>query len=91
MGFFYGRLGQRRAGVVLTGLSNNRFVQLDAFEGDRRQAESALMRAIDGINEKYGRDVVFLGSTGTEKEWLSRSTEKPPCYTTRWSDLLRVG
>jgi len=81
----------RRAGVVLTGLSNNRFLQLDAFEGDRRQAESALMQALDRINEKYGRDVVFLGSTGTEKEWLSRSTEKSPCYTTQWADLLRVG
>jgi DNA polymerase V len=81
----------RRAGVVFTGLSNSRFVQLDAFEGDRRRQESALMRALDAINTKYGRDTVFLGSSGTEREWLSRSTEKSPCYTTQWTDLLRVG
>ena len=80
----------RRAGIFLSGLNSNRFLQLDVFDGQNTDQHLALMDALDRINSRYGRDTVFIGAIGTERRWLSRSAQKPPSYTTRWSDLVSV-
>ena len=80
----------RRAGIFLSGLNNNRFLQLDIFDGQQAEQHLSLMEALDRINTRYGRDTIFIGAVGTERRWLSRSSQKPPSYTTQWSDLVSV-
>ena len=80
----------RRAGVFLSGLNRNRFLQLDIFDGQNTEKHRALMEALDAINARYGRDTIFIGAVGTERRWLSRSAIKPPSYTTQWSQLVSI-
>ena len=80
-----------RAGVFLWGLNKNKFHQMDLFDAQAAGKHLALMNALDGINAKYGRDTVFVGSIGVERDWLSRAADPSPYYTTRWKELVRVG
>ncbi len=48
------------------------------------------MGAIDGINQRYGRDRVRFAGTGLERGWKLKAEFHSPRYTTRWDELLRV-
>lgn len=49
-----------------------------------------LMGALDGLNRRYGRGTVLLGSTGLERDrrrWAMKQDRRTPQYTTRWEDM----
>ena len=50
----------------------------------------SLMRAMDAINRRYGRDRVRFAGTGLDRAWKLRAEFHSPRYTTRWDELLRV-
>ncbi|WP_353847712.1 DUF4113 domain-containing protein [Acidovorax sp.] len=46
--------------------------------------------ALDGLNRRYGRGTVLLGSTGLEgdrRRWSMKQERRTPQYTTRWEDM----
>ena len=79
-----------RAGVFLWGLNKNRFHQMDLFDAQNANKHLSLMKALDNINAKYGRDTIFVGSIGLERDWLSRAAAPSKFYTTRWEELAKV-
>ena len=64
-----------------------------AVEHERRQAR--LMRALDAVNDRFGRGTLTLGSAGLCQEpgrrWTMRQERRTPRYTTCWDELLTVG
>jgi len=44
----------------------------------------------DQLNQKYGRDTLFLGAQGIDKKWEMRRNMLTPQYTTKWLDLPKV-
>ena len=49
------------------------------------------MHALDALNKRFGRETVTYGVTGREKQgWGMKRDYHSPCFTTRWTDLLRV-
>ena len=51
---------------------------------------SALMTAMDALNQRYGPGVVQLASAvrqGKDRTWSMRQNLLTPQYTTRWSDM----
>ena len=48
------------------------------------------MYSIDKINAVMGRDYIRYGIQGFNRSWKLHQERLSPCYTTRWSDLLRV-
>ena len=51
---------------------------------------SALMRTVDAVNHRHGRDCLRLASAGigTEsRKWVMRQERRTPAYTTRWEDM----
>ena len=48
------------------------------------------MCAIDKINAVMGRDYIRYGAQGFDRRWELSQEKLSPCYTSRWSDLLRV-
>lgn len=65
----------------------------DAVAHERKQAR--LMRALDVVNDRFGRGTLMLGSAGLCKEagrrWTMRQERRTPRYTTCWDELLTVG
>ncbi|MCR9192835.1 MAG: Y-family DNA polymerase [Gammaproteobacteria bacterium] len=80
----------KKCGVLLEDFSDKREQQFDLFEeGDKRFSESkAIMKVMDNINHKYGKDTIHLAAEGVEKSWSMRATLKTKSYTTQWSDLV---
>jgi DNA polymerase V len=78
----------QKVGVLLSELMPACEQQSGLFV-DKGQAErrAQLNRTLDRINHKYGRDVMRLAASGTERVWSMRRSTLSPRYTTRWEDV----
>jgi DNA polymerase V len=79
----------KKVGVMLLDLSSEAVTQQSLFDpaGEQASQSAAIMAVLDGLNSRYGRDTLRLGSTGTEKRWKARADMCSPRFTTRWEDL----
>lgn len=81
----------KKAGVVLTDISNKNDVQLnfsvDSFLSHKEESER-IMESVDYINKKWGRDTVKLAAMGVEESLKMRQNRKSPRYTTSWEEML---
>ncbi|PJN44109.1 Y-family DNA polymerase [Vibrio parahaemolyticus] len=74
-----------KIGVGLLDLVDGRNEQPDLFNPEPNNDK--LMSVFDKLNDKYGRDTVFLGSQGTQKKWEMRRELLSPQYTTNWKHI----
>jgi DNA polymerase V len=81
----------RQAGVILSGLIDDSGQQYDLFSDRNHARDASLMRAMDGINHRYGRGKVRLGAEGFDPKWTMKQAWRSAKYTTRWNELKRVG
>jgi DNA polymerase V len=80
-----------RAGVVFSDLVSEKSVQLSLFESPEDVAkERELMKTVDAINRRLGREKVFLASSGVGRGWKMKQERLSRRYTTRWDELLTV-
>lgn len=80
----------KKAGVVVGGISDSRFRQAALFSSSNWEKHDKLMRVMDRVNSKYGRNTVRLAAQGSGREWKLRQERLSPCYTTCWDDIIRV-
>ena len=77
----------KKAGVVLSQITDDAARQQNFLEPTQ---PSNLMKTIDQINAKYGRDSIHLANT---KRFLKKRQSPKwvsPQYTTNWQDLLVI-
>ncbi len=79
-----------KAGVLLTDLYYADRVQADLFSVVDTRKSTALMKAIDGVNARFGRRSVGFGPSTDEAGWQMRRDSLSPSWTTKWSDIPRV-
>jgi DNA polymerase V len=77
-----------KIGVGLLDLTSEKNCQLDLFNASK--ANPALMNILDQLNEKYGRNTLFLAAQGTEQKWDMRREFLTPQYSTKWHSLPRI-
>jgi DNA polymerase V len=80
----------KKAGVTLLDLHPAVAVQEGLFDKADSPRRVALMRTIDRLNLRFGRDTVLFAVAGGRRPWKLRREFLSPCYTTAWDDLLRV-
>ena len=80
----------KKAGITLLELSGAGTVQGDLWTTPDTPRSKALMRALDGLNERYGREAVKLAGSGIERGWKLRSEQRSAHFTTDWNELLCV-
>jgi len=80
----------KKAGIMLLELSSAAVVQGDLWMTPDTPRSKALMRAVDGINERYGREAIKLAGSGIERGWKLRSEQRSARFTTDWDELLCV-
>ncbi len=78
----------KKAGVILMGISDATVSQgtLLPLHGAGEKSE-ALMKVLDAMNARYGRNTVSIASLGARHSWTMRRECKSPDYTTKWSDV----
>jgi DNA polymerase V len=87
-----------KAGVMLLDLIPDTQLQSElTFEdlgvGVSYDGRTRLMGAMDLLNERFGRSIVHVASTGLDhraKQWAIKQERRTPAYTTRWDDVAVV-
>ncbi|MGR5061940.1 Y-family DNA polymerase [Photobacterium sp. DNB22_13_2] len=77
-----------KIGVGLIDLVSGEHAQGDLF--DETTTNPALMAVFDNINQRYGRNSLFLAAQGIHPKWAMRREFLSPQYTTQWRDIPRV-
>ncbi|MCI5072094.1 Y-family DNA polymerase [bacterium] len=79
-----------KAGIILMDLVKKNEIQNNIFCSHGQANNEKTMQIIDQINQKAGKDIVFLAAQGNLKQTPKNNIYKSPSYTTNWKELLRV-
>ena len=80
----------KKVGVIVSGIVPEKQIQQNIFDTLDREKNEHLMKAMDSLNNLYGRDVVKSAAQGFDRKWKLRQEKLSPCYTSKWSDLLTI-
>jgi len=80
----------RRLFASLSGLVPSEQLTKRMFDDERFEQQHKLMKAVDAINQKFGKDTVRFGCIKTEGKWKMKQTRKSQSYTRNWNELLSV-
>jgi len=80
----------KKAGVIISNFVYNNMAQCNLFDNIDREKSKKIMYSIDKINAAMGRDCIRYGIQGFNRSWKLHQERLSPCYTSQWSDLLRV-
>lgn len=78
----------KKASVMLTDFVSEDFEQLNLFSTEETSVKNLnLMKTIDSINKKWGKNTIRLARIRYNRPWYMRQLRKSPSYTTSWEDL----
>jgi DNA polymerase V len=80
----------KKAGVIVSAIVPENAVQKCLFDHTEREKQTRALRAVDELNDKYGRDTVKLAILGYRRKWKLRQEQLSPFYTTQWADIIQV-
>ena len=88
--------GYHKTLVLLTGLEKQGGAQIELFEDNAaREKKNLAMNTFDAINRRYGRNALHTAVSDLAKkdalQWRMRREMVSPAYTTKLSDVPRVG
>lgn len=81
-----------KAGVMLLDIqpANRQQFELDLGEAEPERDRSRLMKAMDAVNERWGKGSIKVGSGKVgeaPRDWGMKQDRKTPGYTTEWNDM----
>ena len=79
-----------KTGVIVLDLVPASQIQLGLFDKEKREKDNRMMKAMDGVNKSFGKDVVRIGTQEFNKKWKLRQEHLSQCYTTRLNQLMIV-
>jgi len=80
----------KKAGVIITEIISDTPLQADLFDPIDREKQKRIIKAVDGLNDSFGQNIVRIASQGYSKKWKLKNEKLSPCYTTRLSDIINV-
>ena len=80
----------KQAGVILSGLIPSDTIQQNLFDSVDRNKINKIMKTVDIINKKMGRDTIRYAIQNYTKKYSLKQQRLSPCYTTRWKQLLTI-
>jgi len=79
----------KKAGIVLGNIIPDIAVNLSLFNIDKVKHEK-LMKCVDSINNRFSKEILHQASYKPNLKHLTLQQKLSPCYTTRWTDILKV-
>lgn len=82
----------KKAGIMLGGLVPAGNYQPDLFASNTKlqEKQQRIMQLMDQMNQSHGRKVLRFAAEGIEQPWQMKREKCSPCYTTRWSEILKI-
>lgn len=81
----------KKVGVILSEIIHEDHLQFNLFmnpEGTVKR--NILMKTVDNIQHRYGKNSIFIGAEGINQEWSMRRTKLSQRFTTQWGELLNI-
>lgn len=82
-----------KAGVYLTDIIEDSPIQPDLFgefDIEKHNKSLKLMKAMDSVNRKCGRDSIMVAVQGIKRKWKMKQQKRSPRYSTSWGELLAI-
>lgn len=80
----------KKTGIILQDIVPANQVQLSFLSGQNLERDSRLMNTLDSLRERFGHKSVGYGVQGTGQEWQLKKEHISPCYTTRFTDIIKA-
>ena len=80
----------KKAGVMLNRLAPADELSMRLFGDDRFEKSRRVMKVVDEINARHGRNTVRFGAAPARGRWETKFLRRSKCYTTRLDEVLRV-
>ena len=84
-GFFY-----KKVGVILQGLQPEKAETIRLYNEPIYEKDKRLMKALDKISNKFGRDTIRFGIQKHSEQWQMKSEMKSKKYTTSLKEVVFV-
>ncbi len=82
----------KKAGIIASYLRPEESLQGHLFESEKEEIRlQSLMKTMDAINKKNGRNTVYFSSCGSHHGWRMFCEMRSPNYTTSWKDIPEIG
>ena len=79
----------KKTGVMVTDIVPDKAVQFSFFDTVNRQRDARIMKTVDLMNNRFGKDTVKLAAQGYSKNGNS-DREIVSCYTTNITQVLTI-
>lgn len=80
----------KKAGVMLSGLVAADGLTKRLFGNADYERARRVMKAVDEINARHGRDTVRYGAAPPDGRWRARFARRSPRYMTRLEEVLTI-
>jgi DNA polymerase V len=80
----------KKAGVIVFDIVSEDQIQGSLFDNVDRPKHAEIMKTLDEINSKFGRDTLKIAVQSSGQKWKLRQEKLSPCYTTRWDEIIEV-
>lgn len=80
----------KKVGIIVTGIVPDTQVQSSLFDTVDRERDTQVMKTLDLVNTRFGKDLVKFAVQGYAKKWKLKQEKLSPCYTTNINDILTI-
>ncbi|MDQ4119901.1 MAG: Y-family DNA polymerase [Acidobacteriota bacterium] len=80
----------KKAGIMLSGLVPSEKLTERLFNDERWERFRPVLKAMDEINQKFGRNTVRFGMCNLTGNWKGKAARRSPRYTTRFKEIGTV-
>lgn len=87
---FEKKITYKKVGVIVSAIVPETAIQHNLFDTTDRTKANSAMKALDAMNNRYGKDTVKVAAQGYERRWKLKQEKLSPNYTTRWEDIIEV-
>ncbi|MCA9366209.1 Y-family DNA polymerase [Candidatus Kaiserbacteria bacterium] len=80
----------KKAGVVVSLISDASTKQLELFADTKRDDTAAVFKVMDIVNGRFGKSALTIGRVPSHSNWQASRQFCSPRYTTNWTELATV-
>jgi DNA polymerase V len=80
----------KKTGVLVFEIVPENQVQLGLFDHFDRGRGEQMMKVLDKINDRFGKDTLRYAVQGYKKHWKLKQQKLSPCYTTNIKEVLTI-
>jgi DNA polymerase V len=80
----------KKAGVLVLDITPDSQVQTSLFDTTDRVKSNCMMKALDEVNQLFGKNTVQYAVQGFKKKWRLKQAKVSPCYTTNINEVLTI-